>query len=664
MLLKKLTLSNFRQFKDTEIIEFSQDKHANITLILGDNTSGKTTILQSLLWCFYGKASFKTSDQLYNEENAKNMKENETKEIYVSVDLEHAGVDFVINRTQLCKRIGNKVELVGPSKLRIFTKNDSGIRQEVRDVDVVDAMNDILPEDLSEYFFYDTERFGNITEKKDVTNAVKGLLGLTILENAIDHLGRRTRSDSVIGRFYNDLNHDGNKDINKIHEDIYKIDQQIANCKSQIEQTDAELENYHERLEEKEEILRSLAETMTIQNRIDELRLQYESNIKKIEEANNRFLRDFRNNPLDYFINPLLIKAEETVAGTKIEEDFIPGMNASSIDSIIERGYCVCGNEIKEGSKEFNELQNVRKVIPPQSIGGLVSEFHSLLNNNIDRGTNFFATLNSSYEIITNLKYENQELDHQITKLEEKIKDIDNAKRVQAEVDNIRKRIDELKEYKIKLEKVDLERFKEALKKKENELASHIKINEQNKEVLTLLKYAEKVAEWFQKDFDARNNKIRTLLEEKVNHYFQSIYHGNRRVNIDDKYRVTLLASDDDLITDESAGLETVKNFAFIAGLVDLAKEKLEDDNKKQEDHIEYSMQENYPLVLDAPFSNVDEKHVINIAKVLPTVAAQLILIVMEKDWNYASEELESKVGQKYLLDKKSEIYTKLRGVN
>lgn len=661
MLLKKLTLSNFRQFKDKETIMFSQDKNANITLIIGVNTSGKTTILQSLLWCFYGKARFKTAEKLFNEENAKLMKENEIKEISVSVELSHAGEEFIIERKQLSKKIGSKVELVGPSKLRIFRKNELGVTEPINDLYVEDAMNDILPEDLSEYFFYDTERFGNITEKKDVTKAVKGLLGLTILENAIEHLGRRTRSDSVIGSFQNDLNLEGNKDIKKIKEDINTIDEQIVICKEQIEQTKSELKIFNDRLMEKEEELRALAETMSIQNRIDELRKQFENNNKKIEDANEHFLKNFRNNPLYYFINPLLIEADKTLAGTKIEEDFIPGMNALSIDSIVERGYCICGTEIKEGSKEFDELQNVRKVIPPQSIGSLVSVFQTLIKNNIDRGSNFFSSLNSSYETIANLKHENSELDTQIKKLEEKIKGIDNAKNVQAEVEEIRTKIDKLKERLIMLENVDLKKYEEDLNQKQKDLSSYLKISERNKEILTLIKYAEKVAEWFKKDYDERNKKIKDLLEKKVNHYFRSIYHGYRRVEIDSKYRVRLLASDDGLVTDESAGLETVKNFSFIAGLVDLAKEKLGDDNSKNEDYIEYSMQEDYPLVLDAPFSNVDEKHVINIAKVLPTVAGQLILIVMEKDWNYASEELQSKVGKTYILDKKSEIYTKIR---
>ena len=54
------------------------------------------------------------------------------------------------------------------------------------------------------------------------------------------------------------------------------------------------------------------------------------------------------------------------------------------------------------------------------------------------------------------------------------------------------------------------------------------------------------------------------------------MYHGQRKVQIDKQYHVTLFAqlNGKDIVTGESEGLKRVKNFAFIAGLVDLAKEK------------------------------------------------------------------------------------------
>lgn len=41
MLIKQIALKNFRQYKDLQVVEFSCDKEKNVTVILGDNTSGK-----------------------------------------------------------------------------------------------------------------------------------------------------------------------------------------------------------------------------------------------------------------------------------------------------------------------------------------------------------------------------------------------------------------------------------------------------------------------------------------------------------------------------------------------------------------------------------------------------------------------------------------------
>lgn len=50
MILKRLSLRNFRQFRDTEI-EFAP----GVTAIVGANGSGKTTIIEAIVWCLYGE---------------------------------------------------------------------------------------------------------------------------------------------------------------------------------------------------------------------------------------------------------------------------------------------------------------------------------------------------------------------------------------------------------------------------------------------------------------------------------------------------------------------------------------------------------------------------------------------------------------------------------
>ena len=69
---------------------------------------------------------------------------------------------------------------------------------------------------------------------------------------------------------------------------------------------------------------------------------------------------------------------------------------------------------------------------------------------------------------------------------------------------------------------------------------------------------------------------------------------------------------------------------------------------------------EAYPLVMDAPFSNADEIHTANISKVLPQIAEQVIMFVMQKDWNFAEPVMIQRVGKKYRLNKISETFTKI----
>ena len=94
--------------------------------------------------------------------------------------------------------------------------------------------------------------------------------------------------------------------------------------------------------------------------------------------------------------------------------------------------------------------------------------------------------------------------------------------------------------------------------------------------------------------------------------------------------------------------MRAVKSFAFVAGLVDLAKEALSSDKSK----VANIGPQYYPLVMDAPFSNVDETHIRNISQILPNSAAQVIIAVMQKDWEPASEIMAPVIGKSYCIEK------------
>lgn len=167
------------------------------------------------------------------------------------------------------------------------------------------------------------------------------------------------------------------------------------------------------------------------------------------------------------------------------------------------------------------------------------------------------------------------------------------------------------------------------------------KSSAKNSKIAKLIAYTSAVYEWLNATYIEKESTVREKLEQRVNDNFSRMYHGERSIVIDEKYRVRY----SDVKTEESDGLKAVKSFAFIASLVSMAKDKILDDQ-------DMKLGQEYPLVMDAPFSNVDEIHIDNICQILPHTANQVIMAVMKKDWDYAVDNLGVYVGRSYEIEK------------
>lgn len=55
MIIKSITLGNYRLYEGKNVIRFKQEDGKPIFLISGENGYGKTTFLHSLIWCLYGR---------------------------------------------------------------------------------------------------------------------------------------------------------------------------------------------------------------------------------------------------------------------------------------------------------------------------------------------------------------------------------------------------------------------------------------------------------------------------------------------------------------------------------------------------------------------------------------------------------------------------------
>lgn len=659
MLIKTLKMENFRQFRGKTKVDFSLDPEKNVTIILGDNTFGKTTLLQAFNWCFYGKVNFdQRPDFLLNYEVSEEMRNGDQQKVEVEITVLHDGIEYIITRSQRYNCNGGNVRGEAVPTIKVSYKQPDGQTESVKSAQIDNVINNILPEDLSTYFFFDTERVSSISTRKDVADAVKGLLGLSIMDGAIKPLGDRTKKTTVIGKLYGSMDLDGDakaqEALNRIQTAEAKrtaIAEQIEDCTSQINQ-------YDNRKEQLDAILRDNQTTTTLQKKKEDLERRIATEKRALSDSTIAYFREFGASSLPFFTQPLLATASAFLKEVKVDDKGIRDLTKPTIMELIKRGRCICGQEIREGNDAYQHLMAELSFVPPESIGNTVRHYREKLKSFSRPAERTYDSLDQRYKEILRSKNRIQEWEDELSGISDQIKGKENMRQYESELTDIRSRLRDLHAKKDRLnredgvQKGDIERYKKIYD-------SLTAVSGKNREAMELIDYAEQIRDWLSTTYKERELTIREDLEQKVNEIFEQMYHGHRRVSIDARYHVELLTTiaEKEIAAGESEGSNRVKNFAFIAGLVALAKGKIVTDSS--ENGINLSS-EPYPLVMDAPFSNADETHTANISKVLPQIAEQVIMFVMQKDWNYAEPVMSDRVGQRYHLNKISETYTKL----
>jgi DNA sulfur modification protein DndD len=670
MLIKSIRMKNFRQFKGSQILEFACDTNKNVTVLLGDNTFGKTTILQAFNWCLYDIAEFpkdSNPDFLLNLEIAdESAGVQQKEEVEVEVELQHKGVIYNIlrTRTYVDRAVGNWNAL--PDTISI-TYKEGGITNSVREGEEKNVINAILPQSLSGYFFFDTERVSDISARGDLSEAVRGLLGLSAVGNARIHLGDRTHKTSAIGQWSNSLDFDGDDRAKAAQETISKETDNIENLEQEIKDTDNELQQLNIQKEKIADILRENQSTAELQRKKQDCERQLEELRKTLAHTYKSFIDFYNNGIVSYLMDPLMDQAEQCLVTANVDDKGIRDMTEASIRDIIKRGRCLCGAEIIEekdgipGNDVYNNIIDEIKYLPPAHLGTAVCNFKSLIANDKRNMSQFFPTIEQKYKEIQRLRNEIVKIDNEISSIDSSIFGKENMSNYESSMNLIKVDIKRMNDKKERCNR-DIGAAQSAIEQAQKVSDSLVSASARNQELIRFIAYAEKICVWIDATYAEKESEMREKLQDKVNELLKKMYHGERRVQIDKQYRVTLFSqvNGKEKVTGESEGLKRVKNFAFISGLVELAKEKA-CIGKNPSDSVSWE-NEAYPLVMDAPFSNADETHIRNIACVLPEVANQVIMFVMEKDWQYAEYVIVDRVGKHCSLKKHSETKTTIEG--
>ena len=245
MIIKSITLGNYRLYEGKNIINFKQDDDKPIFLISGENGFGKTTFLHSLIWCLYGRliteVEAEVRKDIANSGYNTFLRNNLNNNVRAKLDaLDNSKKDAIKRRgyssdNEDLKRITTYYvaiefeNVVIPSlpctSLKVIRSYDMVTEKENVDILIDGVRNEltatigsevfindfILNKDIARFFFFDSEQIvalaetNTSTEKRRLCSAYNEVLGVRKYEDLKKNLENvrlrfRKKSSDVASR--------------------------------------------------------------------------------------------------------------------------------------------------------------------------------------------------------------------------------------------------------------------------------------------------------------------------------------------------------------------------------------------------------------------------------------------------------------------------------
>ena len=661
MLLESIKLENFRQFRN-ESIDFAQGQDGkNVTIIIGENGTGKTTFAQAFFWCMYGETEFSDKNML-NKMVANDLTPGQ--EASVRVELKHGSVAYTLIREQSYKKDYSGRVKGDNTVFNIAIKGADGNTSYVPRSRCESEVKNILPKELSRYFFFDGERIEKMskdisTGKKatDFAEAVKGLLGLNAMFSAIQHFNPRMRN-TVISSYENSYDSHSNAKIQEYTQIIDECNAKIAEIDARLEELEAQIESAQARKAEKTEELKQYAEG-------EELQRQKEKLLQKIARAKDArgaviktICKDFNSGMSSFFSASLMMRTLQFLSEKDFAGKDIPYMHAKTIEYLLKQKVCICGTHLDEGSVPYAKVKELIDYLPPQSISTTIGDFKKEAKRRTNSIGNLYALIRDNTSVISQQDDEITELNDELHDIEGKLSGGDVRERVRAISGEIRICDDTIRRSSDERDRKNRERggYETKATRADSERRNLTLLDDKNKRIEIYKAYAERIYAELQTVYSQSEADIRARLESTINEIFKQIYEGGLSLTIDDKYRISVYVNDYEGDVETSTAQSISVIFAFITGIIKMARE----NRNATEENAKLLSSEPYPLVMDAPLSAFDKRRIKTVCEALPNTAEQVVIFIKDTDGNLAEEYMGEKIGCRHSFEKKNEFETVL----
>ncbi|MCU1493415.1 MAG: hypothetical protein JWO62_1179 [Acidimicrobiaceae bacterium] len=647
MRLINLELENFRAFRGQQQLTFASGKNGNVTVLYGNNGAGKTTLLNAFKWCLYGvlDADVEYPNRICHDGVWSDSALGSTVTAAVTLTFEHEDRIYRMRRAVRTIKNNNDQRHGEPDVTLNVTEPDGSTRDVVA---WIDSIKIVLPEELSQFFFFNGERIERLVQRDaytDIQTAIKTLLGLAQLERAIDHLPK------AAAQFTEELKKLGDTQLTELTE---KIDLLQADSDRHVE-TQKRLKHEMALLKDEQELveqrLREHVATAQLQARRDDAQASQDSARVRLAKARTDRNALVTVQGFKAWASTLIPDVRAAADRLREKGELPSPIKRQFVDELLDAGTCICGASLEAGTEGHASVAEWRSKAGLAEVEGTWQQLRGMTDIFADGCAEFTTRLRAieqelaeaneadrqARELLSQIKAElekvpqeePQQLEHRRDKIRDKLADMDftlrDSVRTQAQVDaDLISCQHQFRDAKSNNVQADLLRRRSAI--------------------------ALDAAKALRRILDETSEIVRVRLDGKVREVYDRTSIKDYQPELAPSFELQLWSGheDDRALAPKSTGENQLLSLAFVGALAELCQEKAAEKGSAT---LMGMVGGYYPVVMDAAFGNLDNRYKEAVARALPSMASQVIVLTSQSQAEgVVADTLRGSVGAEYVI--------------
>lgn len=654
MILTKLQLDNFRQFFGSQSLEFASKPDRNVTLVHGFNGAGKTALLNAFIWCLYGKTTpdFEDSDLLASEAALANAKEGESITVRVTMTFRLSDRSvYVVDRSKVFVRRGVNAD-GQPDRLDLSIQKDGASQLDDIQSAKQQRINSILAESLYKFFFFNGERiewFASAAAYEEVEEGVKSLLDIKIYERSITHLQKLSRD------LAQELKQHGGADLKAAIDELEALKNEATTLEATEKQLQSNINDLEAEKEKFESEQAAMAELRVLAAERDGHRRDRQLQTESLVQRTGELAKLFSNDGYLAFAEDVLTNTTNAVAEARQRGELPAKIKPQFVKDLLEEGKCICGTLLdEEHPKEVACLKQWELVVGLAQHEEAVNQTSAAVSQLQTRRSAFFGEVDRLQGIRTALKTSIRQINDKLDDVETRMGDPTAGDRAADLADQIQRVIQSLIDHRadLKINATKIADNTKAQERAEREVARLQVADQQGELVRRRRNVVEKVSDVLDQIYELRKQDVRVDLSARIGKLWREAALKDYEASLDDEFQLKLtkkVAGHVQPVRGASTGEKQVLALSFVGSLVDKARANLADTTAGDDDVPRGGL---YPLVMDSAFGSLEDEYREKVARWIPTLAHQVILLVSKTQWRDEVErEVRPRVGQEYVLE-------------